>query len=271
MNNLFRFIIRHYIIILFALLESLSLYILVQNNNFHRAKILNIGYEISGAIYNKYNEFTEYFFLKDENLKLSEENSHLRNLLYSSFKTDTIFLNHTKDSLRHQQYSYISAKVVHNSVNMQNNFIVIDKGRKHGIKEEMAVISPNGIVGIIKNVGDNFSTVISLLNSNLRVSAKVKRNGYFGSIIWDGRSYNKVVLNEIPVHIKIRKNDTIVTSGYSTIFPEGILVGKLEEFSFKGGDNFYTTKVALSTDFKSLNYVYVVRNMMKDEVQNLNK
>lgn len=271
MNNLFRFIIRNHIIFLFILLEVLSFYLLFQNNNFQRAKILNTGFEFAGIIYSRYNEITEYFSLKEENLKLSEENARLRNLLYNSYKTDTVFTNHANDSLRHLQYSYISAKVVHNSVNMQNNYIMIDKGRKHGIKEEMAVISPNGIVGIIKNVGENFSTVIPLLNSNLRVSAKIKRNGYFGSIMWDGRSYNKALLNEIPVHIRIKKNDTIITSGYSAIFPEGIMVGKLEEFSFKGGDNFYTTKVALSTDFKNLNYVYVVYNMMKGEMEKLNK
>lgn len=271
MNNLFKFIIKHHIIFLFIFLETISFYLLIQNNNFQRAKVLNTGYEISSIIYNEYNEFSEYFSLKDENQKLAEENARLRNLLYSSYKTDTIFIKNIKDSLRHQQYTYITAKVIHNSVNMQNNYIFIDKGSIHGIKPEMAVISPNGIVGIVKNVGKNFSTVISLLNSNLRVSAKIKRNGYFGSIMWDGKSYNKAVLNEIPVHIKIKQNDTIITSGYSAIFPEGIMIGKMEGFAFKGGDNFWTTHVALSTDFKSLNYVYIVNNIMKEDILKLNK
>lgn len=271
MNNLFKFILKYHIIFLFIFLEIISFYLLIRNNNYHRAKVLNTGYEISGNIYSKYNEFSEYFSLKDENRKLAEENAKLRNLLYSSYKTDTIFFRNVKDSLRHQQYTYITAKVIHNSVNMQNNYIFLDKGSIHGIKPEMAVISPNGIVGIVKNTSKNFSTVISLLNSNLRVSAKIKRNGYFGSIMWDGKSYNKAMLNEIPVHIKIKSNDTIITSGYSAIFPEGIMVGKMEEFTFKGGDNFWTTRVALSTDFKKLNYVYIVNNIMKDDISKLNK
>ena len=271
MRNLLKFVIKHHIIFLFIFLEIISFYLLIQNNNFQRAKVLNAGYEAAGTFYSKYNEFVEYFQLKDENRKLADENTRLRNLLYNSYKTDTFFVRNVNDSLRHQQYSYITAKVIHNSVNMQNNYIFIDKGRIHGIKPEMAVISPNGIVGIVKNVGENFSTVISLLNSNLRVSAKIKRNGYFGSILWDGKTYEKAVLNEIPVHIQIKKNDTIITSGYSAIFPEGILIGKMEEFSFKGGDNFWTTRVSLSTDFKKLNYVYIVNNNMKEEFLKLNK
>lgn len=244
---------------------------LIQNNKFQRTKALNAGYELSGILYNKYSEFTEYLSLKDENKKLAEENARLRNQLYASYKTDTIFSRSIHDTLRKQQFSYIAAKIIRNSVNMQNNYLLIDKGNRHGVKPEMAVISPTGIVGIVKDVTDNFSSVISLLNSNLRISAKVKRNGYFGSISWDGKDYTAAVLNEIPVHIKILKNDTIITSGYSTIFPEGILIGKIEEFSFKGGDNFYTTRVALYTDFKKLNYVYVVNNLMKDEIKSLEK
>ncbi|OFY37638.1 MAG: rod shape-determining protein MreC [Bacteroidetes bacterium RIFOXYA12_FULL_35_11] len=265
MNNLIRFIFKHYVTILFILLEALSFFLLVQNNKYQRTSILNTGYEISGFVYSKYNEVAEYFSLRQENQKLAEENASLRNQLFNSYKTDTFFVQKIYDTLHKQQYIYKTAKVVHNSTDQQNNYIIIDKGLKHGITPDMAVISSNGVVGIVKDVTENFASVISLLNSNVKISAKIKRNSYFGSVSWEGSNYKKAAFNEIPVHIKIQKKDTVITSGYSTIFPEGIMIGRIEDFSFKGGDNFYQIQLDLSTDFKGLNYVYVVYNLMKEE------
>ena len=133
----------------------------------------------------------------------------------------------------------------------------------------MAVISTNGIVGIVKNVSNNFSTVISILNTSLRVSAKIKKNDYFGSLSWNGINYTKAQLDEIPFHVKISVGDTIITSGYSAIFPEGNLIGTISDFDVKQGGNFYSIPVNLSTDFKNLSYVYIISDFLKKEQINL--
>ena len=133
---------------------------------------------------------------------------------------------------------------------------------------EMSVVSENGIMGVSTNGLENFATVISLLNTDLKISAKLKKNDYFGSLSWDGKSISKVKLTEIPYHVDVRKGDTIITSGYSTIFPEGDIIGVVDEFEVKDG-NFYTITVKLSNDFKKLSFVKVISNLKKDEQVNL--
>ena len=128
----------------------------------------------------------------------------------------------------------------------------------------MAVVSPNGIVGVVNGVSKRFSTVMSLLNTDLHISAKIKKNNYFGSLSWDGKNYREAILYEIPHHVPVSKGDTIITSGFSTIYPEGVLIGTIKDFEVKGG-NFYEITVRLSTDFKNLTYVNLVSNLRKEE------
>jgi rod shape-determining protein MreC len=129
----------------------------------------------------------------------------------------------------------------------------------------MAVINPQGIVGIIKDVSQNFSIVIPAININAHISAKIKKWGCFGTISWDGKDYRKAQLNEIPFHIKLIKGDTLVTSGYSSMFPEGIMVGTVSDFDLNDGKDFYNININLSTDFMSLNHVYIISNIYKEE------
>ena len=132
------------------------------------------------------------------------------------------------------------------------------------MKPGMAVVSSDGVVGVIFNVSRHYATVISLLNTRLNISAKFKKNDYFGALQWDGKSYQKAILNEIPHHVEINVGDSIITSGYSTIFPEGIQIGTVQDFVVKGG-NFYEISVILSTDFKKLRFVNVISNLKKKD------
>jgi rod shape-determining protein MreC len=181
--------------------------------------------------------------------------------------TDTVRIVEA-DSLNFRQYAYYQAKVINNTVNKQYNFITLDKGRNEGIAADMAVIGPEGIVGIVYGVSDHFATVISAINRNFRVSAKFKKNNFYGSLTWDGLSYRHAVLNEVPLHVPVETGDSLVVSGYSDSFPEGVPVGVVEKIEQKDG-SFYTIKVLLSTDFRKLYYVTVVDDLMKTERQSI--
>jgi rod shape-determining protein MreC len=181
----------------------------------------------------------------------------------------TVFFSVLDTPVR-QQYEYTSASLVNNSVNRQKNFFTINKGKKQGVDVGMSVISQSGVAGMIVGSSDNFSVVMSLLNLDFRVSSRIKSNGYFGSLTWDGRDYRFAVLNEIPQHVNISVGDTVETTGYSALFPEGVMVGVISEFERSGSD-FYRIRVELATNFRKLTYVSVIRNLKKDEQKQLEK
>lgn len=265
MRNLLKFIIRYHVTFLFIFLEVISFTITIQNNFYHRASFINNTTEISGNIYKIYSSVVEYFNVKKENDKLALENTALRKLLKSNYIFNDKIITQTSDIIYKQKYDYISAKVINNSVFRQTNYMTLNKGKMQGIKTDMGVINSQGIVGIVKDVSPNFSIVIPAININAHISAKIKKSNYFGTLSWDGKDYRYALLNEIPFHVKISKGDTIITSGYSAIFPEGILIGVVKDFNFNQGNDFYNIYVKLSTDFMNLNHVNVVSNLYKDE------
>jgi len=264
MRNLVRFILRYQLVFIFLVMEILSFTILVQYNRFHRAGFLNITRNIQGFTYSRLGNLKNYLYLRKINQQLVNENNLLLNQLdhYKQSMANNPMM--TGDSLPGRKYTYIPAKVLNNSVTRQYNFITLNKGRNHGINPEMAVVSPNGVVGVVYAVSGNFSTVISLLNRDFRISAKIKRNDYYGSLSWTGTDHYTAILSEIPYHVDVRVGDTIVTSGYSAIFPEGILIGVISDFDIEES-NFYRVEVKLSVNFKNLVYVNILRNMLRKE------
>lgn len=265
MENLLRLIQRFHFFILFVIIELISFFLLIDNNNEKNRIFMNSANVVSGYFYKNFNFATEYLSLREENEKLAAENAQYRNSFKNSFKSNIVRRQEIKDSLYQQQYLYIYARVINNSVNNQYNYLTLDKGRKHGIRENMAVITTNGIVGVVRGVSDNFASVISIVNRKLGISAKIKKNDYFGSVVWDGKEYSKVKLKEIPNHVQIEIGDTVITSGFSIIFPEGIPIGTIQEFTQESGGNFYDITLNLTTNLKTLSYVYVVANLLKKE------
>jgi rod shape-determining protein MreC len=172
------------------------------------------------------------------------------------------------DTIRKQQYTFLTARVVNNSINRRNNYLTLNKGSLQGVQAEMGVICPDGIVGIVKDVSEHFSSVISVLHKDSRISTKIKKNGYIGSLMWEGYNAGYAILKDIPKHVKLAVGDTLVTSQFSAIFPEGIMVGVIDKFDSKPGD-FYLIDVKLSTDFDNLSYVYLVTNVLKEEQKKL--
>lgn len=267
MRSLLRLLIKNYPFLLFLLLEVLSVVFIINYNSFQRAGFLNSSNAVSASIYSSYSRVAQYFRLTKVNNDLSAENAELRNRLdeYEAAMLDSALQVHDQDSI----FRYISARVINNSINKQQNYITLNKGRKHGIKPDQGIISAQGVVGIITNVSESYSMGLSVLNPRWSISAKLKNSGYYGSLLWNGNDYRKAELNEIPFHVELAEGDTIVTSGYSSVFPEGIMIGTISELSRPEGENYYKIEVLLAPDFKSIAQVEVIANTRIDELRQL--
>ncbi len=270
MKSLIQFLLRYHFIILFILIELTSLTLAFRNNDYQKARTVNLVQNIRGVYNAKIYSLKTYIGLREINENLAAENTRLNNIIQRAYHSDDIFFYREDDPGYKQHYYMTGATIINNKTNTQHNFITLNKGAEKGIKPGMGVISNDGIVGVVFDVSKNYATVITLLNTKLIISAKIKKNNYFGSLQWDGKSPEISVLNEIPHHVEINKGDTITTSGYSSIFPEGIMIGTVNDYIVKGG-NFYKIKVSLSTDFKKIRFVNVISNLKKDEQLELEK
>ena len=269
MHNLIRFIGRNHFFFLFLLLELISFALIFSYNYYPGAWYFRVATSINGSIRSTSSQVTEYFGLRKANYELALENSILRSSLSESFLAVDTGVFWKNDTLYRQRYQYIVSKVVGNSVGSRNNFIMLNKGISGGVEIDMGVIGPSGVVGIVVAVSENFASVMPVLHSATVVSAKVKKNNQLASVIWEGISPHKASLINLPGKVKISQGDTVVTSGYSHIFPEGIPIGTIEKFNLNSDDSYYDVSLDLSTDFASLSYVYVVKNLLKDEQQAL--
>jgi rod shape-determining protein MreC len=270
MNNLLKFIERFQFLIIFLILEGFSIWLLADHSYYQKAQFGKLTRGITATLNNQINNIGQYLRLRQTNIELSSENIELRNeLTRLKWRIERSNLPKT-DSVDQVRYTYLKARVVNNSVNKQHNFLTLDVGSQQGIRPEMGIICGDGVVGVVASVSENFATAISLLNTNFKLSAKHKRTGFFGSLYWDGLNYREVVLSEIPQHAPIAVGDTIVTSGYSAIFPPGITIGTISGYDLKGG-NFYTVRVQLAADFKRLDYVGVILSKYNPERVKLEK
>lgn len=281
MRNLFRLILRYHYIFLFLILEIFSLSLVVTYNNYQKAKFLSSSNGITGYFYENFAGVFQVFDLKKANTELAEENAQLRTAL-QHYQLRTLNNSHqnylaernplitmTRDSLNKIVYFFTTARVINNSVNQRHNFLTINKGRIQGVKTNMGVVSAGRVVGLVTDVGDNYSEVISILNERWKLSAKIKRNNFFGSLSWNGKDYRKVQLNEIPYHVPVQNGDTVVTTGFSSSFPEGLAIGIVSDFTLGTGSNFYKIDIDLAVDFRSIVQVALVENRQLKEINKL--
>ncbi len=264
MRNLLNFLIRFNNLIIFLILEGITFYLLATGNNYHNTRVVNGMRGLTKGIEMKINNTRNYLSLREINEELGAENIALKNSIERLVRRENSLFFSVTDTIYRQQYKHTSAEVVENSVNRQKNFFTINKGKLQGISTDMAVTSFDGVAGVIVGCSDNYSVAMSLLNLDFRLSARLKSSGYFGSLSWDGRDYRYAVLGEIPQHISVSVGDTVETTGYSAIFPEGLIIGTISDFEKRGGD-FYRITVSLKTDFKKLNFVDVIGNLEKAE------
>lgn len=268
MQNLIYFLQRYYHFFLFLLLEGIAFYFVISYNTYQKAVFFNTSNQISGTVYNTRDNITHYFSLSKTNEELLEDNARLRNLLKESYKVDTVAEIAVNDTFLKQQYSYISARVIRNSVNSPSNFITLDKGSKEGVKKLMGVINKDGVVGIIYDVSTNYSVAISVLNiNNSEVSAQIEETGDFGKLVWDAKSPLYARLTNINKHVPVRRGQKIVSSTFSGVFPEGVPIGTIVDAEVSEGT--YDIKVKLAPNFGNLSGVYIVNNLYKEELDSL--
>jgi rod shape-determining protein MreC len=270
MRNLLNFLARYNNLIIFLILEGIAVYLLATGNNYHNTRVVNSIRGITRGIDKRISNTRNYLSLRQINETLAAEDVELRNSIERMVKKENSLFFSVSDSLFKQQYVHTSAEVIDNSINRQKNFFTVNKGISQGVKAYMAVTSENSVAGVIVGCSENYSVAMSLLNLDFRLSARIKSNGYFGSLSWDGRNYRHAILSEIPQHVSVNVGDTIETTGYSAIFPEGLMIGSVSDFEKKGGD-FYNITVLLKTDFKKLHFVDVIGNMKKTEQLELEK
>lgn len=271
MKNLFLLLWKNNFLILFLILSGFSIYLIYDQQQFHRAAILNSSNKVVGQVMTGVDEVTDYLALRDNNKKLADQNAALLAANIMSYYNNTTFRDSVRDTVYSQQYTYVVAKVINNSVNRRNNFITIDKGLLNGIQPDMGVIGAGGLVGVVKDVSDHYATVQSLLHSKWTPSAKLKNNNFFGYLNWDGSNPQFINLQNIPANVQVAKGDTITTTPFSPLFPEGILVGTVASVKQKAAGDNHIISVKLSTNFNNISYVYVVVNRFKEEREKLEK
>jgi len=288
MQQIIDFIIRKKDVAVYFILLLFSLSLIFNSNYFHRSKVIILLNNISNFSSENFDYIIEYFELKDINLDLTKENLFLKNQLEKVKQYSNL------DSLKNTNFTFRNAKVISNNLSSFKNHLIINKGVRHGLKNEMGVINSTGIVGIINRTSKNYSSVMSVLNIDTKINAKVKRTSHFGTLEWNGRRTSYLVLNDIPETANIKVGDSIITGGMSLIFPEGINIGVVSEIlnqnkisdtvvRFKGNideakyldfdfkENYLTVKVKLHTDMNNLNNVYVIESLNREEFQKIKK
>ena len=268
MQQLIYFFQKFKYFLFFLLLQLFALTLTFNNLNFHKSKYVNSANNITGGIYENVSNISDYFSLKASNEELIEENRRLINFLQQKkeipFSSDSTIV----DTIRyHQKYTFLSAKIINNNYANAFNFLTIDKGENDGLGKEMAVVNGKGIIGITDNTSPNYARVQSVLNKNSRINARLK-NGYFGTLKWNGLDYNVLQLSDIPRQAPVNIGDTIETGGKSTIFPEGILIGTVLRVDSKNSIE-KVIDVKLFNDMSAIGTVYVVKNLHKKEIKSL--
>lgn len=271
MRKLFQFLYRYRTFIVFLILQIISITFLVRSNSYQGAVYFNSANRISGRILNSINNVYGYFRLQGINEQLARENAALRTRLWVKKNIEEQSIPSSSAYLRDNAFQFRSARVISNSTNRFNNYITLDRGYEDSIRPGMGVISPLGVVGKVNACSNHFSTVISLLHGKWAVSGQIVRGKIDGTIKWDGKNPRYAEMLYVGRHHKLKVNDTIVTTGYNSIYPSGIPIGRVAKIGLDQGRPFYKIKVLLSTDFSKLSYVYIIENFLSTERDSLER
>ena len=277
MRNVFLFLRRYSVFIIFLVMQIIALSMLFTDNRFHNTVMGMFSNEVAGSINKRVDRAEEFLSLSEQNRKLREQNAKLLSLLPSGsllpdsameLVTDTFRLDSIK---QYRQYQYLSAKVISNSVFLQQNYMVLHRGTGQGIIPNMAVVSVDGIVGTVVHVSENMAIVMSLLNRQSKVIATLKKGSGLGEVSWDGKDPRYLILTKIPKTVVVKKGDTVVTSPYSDKFPPGLPIGIVDEVEQDQETNTYILQVKTAVNFYNIQHAFVVKNRLQDEMDELKK
>ncbi|QWX83138.1 rod shape-determining protein MreC [Cellulophaga sp. HaHaR_3_176] len=269
MQQIINFIIRNKNLLLYLFLLFISLSFTIQSHSYHQSKFFSSASWFSGGIYNTTNGISSYFNLEQENEKLVKENMLLRNILINKEYN----LNAPIDSLTidttNTDFTIVSAKIIKNSYSLLDNYITLDKGSSDGITQDMGVITPDGILGIVENTTEKFSRIQSILNRRSNLNAKIKNTNNFGSLIWNAKDFSTVQLIDIPRRVPIKVGDTILTGASSSIFPENIPIGVIKKFDLDISKSSYSIDITLFNDMSNIKNVYIINNLNRKAIEEL--
>jgi rod shape-determining protein MreC len=271
-HNVFLFIRRHFNFLFFLLLQIIALSFLFRYNKFHEAAFLNVSTEVTGRLNEKYNNIEYYFQLKKTNEALVQENLRLRQQLVANYEAPDSNKRLFRDTIRTdsvRKWLIMEAKVVNNTISLPTNYLTIHRGYRQGVRSNMGVTGPQGIVGSVINVSENFAIVMSVLHPQFRVVAKLRKGGETGTIYWDGISPAFISMRGIPRSANVVVGDTVVTSQITSLFPAGLLVGTISEIVPDNTSNFFNLKLRTATNFSNIEYAYVLDNVQYDEQKRL--
>ncbi|MBQ4805531.1 rod shape-determining protein MreC [Aquimarina sp. MMG015] len=266
MQQIINFLIRNKNFLLFLLLLFFSLILTIQSHSYHKSKFISSTNFLSGGVYGWRYSITNYFGLKNKNERLLEENESLRNQL-SLLTKDTIATTFTDTTSFGKPYTFIKGNVYKNDYSKADNYILINKGEKDGIKADMGIITDKGIVGIVENTSKNYSRVISILNTNSRINAGLKKSNQYGSLVWNGKDPNIIQLETVPRQAILKKGDTIITNGRSTIFPRGIGIGTILNYELDQNQSYFLIDVQLFNDMTDIGFVYAIKSNDAKEIK----
>ncbi|MCL8006766.1 rod shape-determining protein MreC [Gelidibacter japonicus] len=270
MQQIINFVLRNKTFLVFLLLLGLSLFFTIQSHSYHKSKFINSSNVITGTVYKTANNVSQYFNLIKENKALLEENRMLKTIVHN-LDVDTL-TSDLQDSLKlNANYKFRTASVYKNSYSQSTNYLTINKGKKDSIKVDYGVITSQGIVGIIENTSQNFSSVLSILNTRSRINAQLKKTNHIGSLVWNTESPEFAQLIDISKFAPVAIGDTIITGGQSTIFPKGILIGTVNSYKIDSGGDSYIVNVKLFNDMTNIGHVYVIENLQAAEIKSLQK
>ena len=271
MRKLFKFLKKFRDFLIFIVLQIFVLGLFFNSKNYHKATLFNHSSELIGWFVEKKHNITKHFYLSEANQKLAEENANLWSLMPQSFYQLQNRIYYVNDTLYKQQYTYVPAEVINSSVGKRNNYFTINVGAESGIKEQMGVMSKDGIIGFIIDVSDHLATVKTLLSDNMNIPVKLKKNNEHWILKWDGIDNGIAQVNGVNRDIDIAKGDTIVTRAGKGMFPANLPVGIVDELISQDGKQTWDVNIRLSVNFSSVYNVYVIKNFFQDEQTELEK
>ena len=265
MQNLIQFLLRSSNFLIFLILEVVAFILICSSHEYQHSAVWSTTNKMVAAIENTNRNIKDYFQLREDNELLAEENARLKTeLMLLANQAEYQIERDSQYIYTHLDWNYIPAKVIGSSVYKQHNYLTINKGTRDGIQEDMGVICNNGVVGIVSTVGEKYAIVVPIIHQKISLSCRLKNNGQIIGTHWDGKDYRMVSLTEIPRHVSVYRGDTVVSSGLTPIFPEGIMVGIVDHTLLNEGDNYHKTLMQLSTNYKTIKYVQVLQNANAD-------
>ena len=278
MRNIFLFIRRHFVLLAFVFLQAFAWWMYFKYNRYHRSVFLGVASEVTGSVNSQVDKVDDYFHLREENRRVHRMNDSLLNLLTINYNTPDTTQQLVTDSLKVDsvkqvvRYIYRDAKVIYNSINFENNYLQINRGANHGIKDHMAVINSDGaIVGQVVNTSPNFAQVMSLLHTQSSILGMLKNSNQNGKVTWDTKDPRFLNLSDISKDIDVKKGDTVVSSRYSFNFPPGFMIGTIDSVRINKATGFYLIRLKAAVNFSSIQQVFVVENLQRQEQVDLDE